>query len=523
MGLKSIFQEGMKERKRKRSLGKVSNEFKDKEKVHAVQLTVLGQKAWEAKADISAFADLQTTLGAAQNNLDDLRAQSEKLQTQKQENETAKKQESDRFTASQKEAAEKKRDVDRRLNEQKNAWQTLQKEVGQATSRLAAIAVERTRLNGRFADPALPEAEKSEASEKLAALAKEEDELKALVKEKEEPGKTLPLQIAPLQEESDTLQKQIESIRGEQKKMLAEMDKKISALGNNLSKNKEKIREGEAKQKLDFKILGERLAAAHQVDPNIAGEMAAVLTARTEMEGVQALIGGLERQKDGSQVSAYKKMMAIIIGAIALVVAIIVLLFILLAPGKKETSLSSLFEREGKAAKSMEELAQQMQKGMGGIKAESEKIQGQKIIIASQSALGSTLPVVGGWQPQPPRYRQGAFGDLETATLQAEYAAADGGSVHVQVTDAGTASALLAPLKMIFALNMRIDDQDVVQRVSTYNGIPVAERFDKKDKEATLGIIFKDRYLIELKTKAARGLELLKEFAAKLDFSKLQQ
>ena len=59
MGLKTIFQEGMKERKRRKSLSKVNNEFKEKEKVHAAQLTALGQKAWEAKTDISAFADLQ--------------------------------------------------------------------------------------------------------------------------------------------------------------------------------------------------------------------------------------------------------------------------------------------------------------------------------------------------------------------------------------------------------------------------------------------------------------------------------
>ena len=257
---------------------------------------------------------------------------------------------------------------------------------------------------------------------------------------------------------------------------------------------------------LTFKILGEKITGGQHVDPNIAKEVAAVLSARTEMEGVRALIGGLERQKDGLQVSAYKKMLAIVIGGIVLVVAIIVLLFMLLAPGKKEISFSSLLDREGKAAKSMEELAQQMQKGIGGIKAESEKIQGQKIVIASASVLQSMLPRVSGWQPQPPRYSQGAFGDLETASLQTEYNAADGSSVRVQVTDAGTASALLAPLKMIFALNMRIDDQDVVQRVATYNGIPVAERFDKKDKEATLGIIYKDRYLIEFKTKADNGL-----------------
>jgi hypothetical protein len=54
-----------------------------------------------------------------------------------------------------------------------------------------------------------------------------------------------------------------------------------------------------------------------------------VLNARAEMEGVQSLIGGLERQKDEAQVSAYRKMMAIIIAGIALAVTIIVVLILL--------------------------------------------------------------------------------------------------------------------------------------------------------------------------------------------------
>ncbi|MCJ7523766.1 MAG: hypothetical protein MUP71_00925 [Candidatus Aminicenantes bacterium] len=332
MSLKSIFQEGMKERKRKKSLGKISNEFKEKEKVHAGQLTALGQKAWEEKTDISAFADVQAALSSAQQNLDDLRTQAETIQKQKQDSETAKKQENDRFSANQKEMEEKKRDVDRQLNEHKNAWQTLQKEMGQATSRLAAIAAERIKLNGKTADAAIPETEKTEIAGQLADLAKEEEELKTRSKENEESGKPLQLQMASRQEESGKLQKQIESIRAEQKKMLAEMDKKIATLNNELSTNSEKTREADKKQKLDFKILGEKITGGQHVDPNIAKEVAAVLTARTEMEGVRALIGGLERQKDGLQVSAYKKMMAIVISGIALVAAIIVLLLILLAP-----------------------------------------------------------------------------------------------------------------------------------------------------------------------------------------------
>jgi hypothetical protein len=136
--------------------------------------------------------------------------------------------------------------------------------------------------------------------------------------------------------------------------------------------------------------------------------------------------------------------------------------------------------------------------------------------------LRSVLPAVGGWQLQNPVYSQGKFQQLETASLQAAYSTDDGRSVQVQITDAGAASALLAPLKLVFSLNIRVDDKDVTQRVSTYNGIPVAERFNKHDQEATFGIIYKDRYLIELKTGAEKGLELLREFAAKLDLSKLQ-
>ncbi|TFG74828.1 MAG: hypothetical protein E4H23_11500 [Chrysiogenales bacterium] len=332
MSLKSIFQEGMKERKRKKSLGKISNEFKEKEKVHAGRLTALGQKAWEEKTDISAFADVQAALSSAQQNLDDLRTQAEKILKQKQDSEAAKKQENDRFSANQKEMEEKKRDVDQKLNGQRNAWQALQKEMGQATSRLAAIATERTKLNGKTADAATSETEKTDLAKQLADLAKEEDELKSRIKEKEESGKPLQLQLVPLQEESAQLLKQMESLRAEQKKMLVEMDKKITALNNELSTNSEKTREAEKNQKLDFKILGERITGAQHADPNIAKEIAAVLTARTEMDGVRALIGGLERQKDGLQVSAYKKMMAIVISGIVLVAAIIVLLLILLAP-----------------------------------------------------------------------------------------------------------------------------------------------------------------------------------------------
>ncbi len=529
MSMKTLFQEGMKERKRKKSLGKVNTEFKEKGKTLTVQLTALGQKAWETKADLSAYPELQAALADTQKILDDLRAQAQQLQKQKQSDEAEKKRENERLNAAIREAEEKKRTVDSRLKAQREALQDAFKETQKAISRLSAIAAERSQLQNKGADPATSVDEKNEMDKGLERLAAEEAELKTANTARLTAEKPVAAQVAALQEDSAQAQKLLEGLRGELKKTMGDMEKRIASLSADLAKNGEKAKEAEGRQKLNLQVLGEKLSAAQGVRPDIAKEMAAVLNARTEMEGVQALIGGLERQKDEGQVSAYKKMLAILIGGIVLVVAIVIALILLLSPRKKATPLEGLLG-SGAAAQNLGELAQRMEKGLGSlgslgspgnIKAESEKIQGGKIHVSSEGILKSALPAVGGWQAQDPYYSKGAYNDLEIASLQADYSGSGGDAVRFQVTDTGTASALLAPLKMVFSMNIRVGDQDVMQQTSTVNGIPVVERIDKRDGEATFGIVYKDRYLIELKTKSARGLELLREFAAKLDLSGL--
>ena len=91
---------------------------------------------------------------------------------------------------------------------------------------------------------------------------------------REEAGKPLAAAVASLQEESDRLQKQLEGLRQEQKKVSAELDRQIAALNSDLAQNAEKTREAESRQKLHFKNLGEKLAAAQGVAPDIAREMA---------------------------------------------------------------------------------------------------------------------------------------------------------------------------------------------------------------------------------------------------------
>ncbi|MCX6555542.1 MAG: hypothetical protein NTZ12_11130 [Candidatus Aminicenantes bacterium] len=340
MGLKSIFQQGLKERERRKSLGKMSGELKDKEKDHAELLTALGQKAWESRVNITTFADICSALGETQGELDDLRARAEQLQKQRQDFAEKKKQEIGRLAAVLKEVEDKRRDADKRLDEQKNALQSGQKETQRAKSRLAAIADERIQLQNKSVITA--ETEKDEIANSLNLLAKEEEALQAGIGCHNEANKPLAELVAALQEESIQLQKRIDCLRQEQKQVTSDLDKKISALKNDLAKNGEKARETESRLNDNFRQLGGKLVAAECADPSLAKEMTAVLKARTKIDGVKALIGGLERQKDDEQVSAYKKMIAIIIGGIIVLAAIIAVLFLLLSPKKKEIPLAAV-------------------------------------------------------------------------------------------------------------------------------------------------------------------------------------
>lgn len=506
MSVKSIFREGMKERRRRKSLGQRGQELKQKEQALASRLTDLGQKAWEANADVSAFADLRSALGEAQHAIDDLRGQAEQLLRQQRESEDKRKLEVSRLAAAVKEADEGLQRVQRSLSEHKGTLQATQRESLRSRERLAAIARERGQLQGKAAGADAGDAEKNEIARGLALLEKEEASLQSGLDASEAAARPAAALVVSLQEQAEGAKKKLEVSRQEQKQVLGELDKTLAALKDGLARNAEKARAAETKRRELYRGLGGKLAAAPAADPALAGETAAVNAARTEMEGIQAMIGGLERQRDPSQVSAYKKMTAIVIGGTLLLLAIVTALVVLLAPKRRPAPLPG----QGDAARSLQQLAGQNQKGQGGA-----------IVIASERALRAALPVVPGWQPRDARYDRASHENLETAMLRADYAGPGGAAVHLQLTDAGTASALLAPLKMVISMGIRVDDAGVTQQTGTVGGLAVVERVDKKEGESTLGLVHRDRYLVELKTRSARGLPLLREFAAAMGLSRL--
>lgn len=362
MGVKEIFQEGMKERRRRKSLGARGQEFKEKEKLLAEKLTSLGQKAWEAQVGLSPFAELRSALEGVQRSIDDLRGQSEQLLRQQQESEEKRKRESSRLAAAMKEAEEGLQGVQRSLQEQKGTLQSAQRESQRSRDRLAAIARERSQLQGKAAGADAGEAEKSEIAKGLALLENEEASLKTGLDASEAAARPSAALVASLQEQAEMAKKKMEALRQEQKQVLSGLDKALAALKDNLVQNGEKTREAETKRRQSYRALGEKLAGAKSDDPALTAEMAAAGAARSEMDGVQAMIGGLERQKDDAQVRAYKKMMALIIGGLTLLAALAVILFLLLSPKKPAPASTGFEPGQAEALQQIMKMAEKAQK-----------------------------------------------------------------------------------------------------------------------------------------------------------------
>jgi len=85
MGLKTIFQEGLKEKRRRKSMRSGNNQLKDKRGLYVGLLTALGQKAWESHVAIDAFGELKTALSETKTVLDQMQARSAELGRQKQQ------------------------------------------------------------------------------------------------------------------------------------------------------------------------------------------------------------------------------------------------------------------------------------------------------------------------------------------------------------------------------------------------------------------------------------------------------
>ncbi|MGE5343815.1 MAG: hypothetical protein ACM3SY_20285 [Candidatus Omnitrophota bacterium] len=338
MGIKQIFHDGMKELKRRGEVHREKRDFKEKERVLDEQMTRLGQKTWELKIDISGYGNLAGALAAIQQKEETLKAQMTDLTHQMQVDEDKKKERNTYLDSERELVEEKKKGVDHRLNEEKGALKTSQKEAEHAARRLAQIPKDREEANHRIVDPKVPESEKMILRQKLDNLLKEEDDLTFTYDQKTKETTAISQKIIPIQEESDLLQKQIDTNKADQHREISALDQHISDIRKEIEACSQKLRELDNDKRTHFQQLGQQIAANPlPPTPNLAAEAAAVHATQKDIADLHLRLAHLEQEKNDVGERAFRNMVLLIVVGVLSLIAIIVVLVLLLSPKPQRT------------------------------------------------------------------------------------------------------------------------------------------------------------------------------------------
>ncbi len=535
MDLKTIFSQGKKEWRRRRSISQDNSNLKSVQGQLVDQMTVLGRKAWEEKVDINAFPEIKTLLETNQGQLDDLKSKAEDCQKRKEAGEQEKKSKNEEFVKERRGVEEKKKEADSKLNSEKEILKNLQKNLSQAESRSDQIAKERNQLQDKIANANTTVEQRTEHENKLKELAAEEAGLLDSRREQSASIKTQEGKIQPLQAESDALQKQVEEILKRQKETVSAIDQKLGEIRKELDAHQAKTKELEKSQTESHRMLGEKLAAGGSVPAGLDSELVAVRECEQKIETIKIKLADLDSQQSEEGSSAYRRMLTIIVGGTLLVIALIVAAVILLSPKNKprniveELSRGNLTEAIGgmmaqATSESPEEIKksiEKMQEGVNAIREASEQKIGKGEAVASEKELTAVLSPVPDWEMTPCDYSSMNFSGIDTASLRTTYQDNSGRTVQVEITDTHSVSVLLAPSQALLMSGMVVDDEQIYQKSGKLGDHPMIESLDKQDHTARITLIVKERYLVNLETTAENGIELLKTFAGRMNLDQL--
>lgn len=558
MNIKEIFQEGIKDSKRRWTLYKKKRLLDQKEKLYSKQLTLLGKKAWESQIDLTAYGNLKDIISTTQKQHEELKNQLEELEKQKQETENKRKQENDTFESRKKEAEDKKKEVDFQLDKEKKVVKDAQRESDNAKNRLSHIAKEKEQLKQKAADEDTSNIERTEIQKNLDAFVIEKEELDKKIKEAENTIKNTNEKITPIAEESEKWQKKINDIRAEQKEVIEKLDQSLAETRGRINECNNKLRELNNEQDVYFEQLGEKLAGAGVGDEAVSEEFADVRSTEKDMADIKIKIDKLDQAETSASRRAFYTMISLIFASIIVIILVIILLSAMFGPGdeakdtgSKSTSPQSVSEapknlppqvaetiekykqqiaRTSKqdkdetvdTPKTMEEAMEKMKAVTGEMKKQSEQIQGKEIVVSDKAALMAALPTINGWARQEPKYEKGSFAQLETSHLHTIYIGPDSQKIEVNITDTASASVALQTWRIILQMNLNREDERGYQKITTVNNIPVIEKYEKKSREVSLGFIVKDRYMVELESQGKDNMVLLKNLVPQLHLSNLQ-
>jgi hypothetical protein len=214
---------GFREVERKFSRFSLRQKMGQQSTQRTVALAALGQRAWEERVDLSAFAELRDRLTALDTRAGEISQTAGKLESGKSALEQERRSALDAFAARRREVEDKKKPVDAALRAGRARRTECEQVIAQAEARLAKIPGELAALEK---EPA--------GQERRSSLASEQKDLEAKLAPArvELPG--LSAEESRLAGESQQYTGQIAAIDAEQKAALARIDAELSRVQSEL-------------------------------------------------------------------------------------------------------------------------------------------------------------------------------------------------------------------------------------------------------------------------------------------------
>ena len=256
----------------------------------AAALAALGERAWEEKIDLAAFAGLRDQISGLDARAGELSRTSSDLENQKAGLEQERRAALEKFAARRRAVEERKSPVDAALRAVRSKKAACEQRIGQAQSRLATIAGRLPALDREIAT-----LETSAAPDNAARLPAAREERSRLAAEQEALGgrltgdrEELPADEAEegrLAPESSKLAQEIAAIDAEQKGAVGGIDSSLARVRSE-ARNAEQLSSSVQKERAaGFGSLGEALYDAGVRDPAIAepvGRVDTIDRARSE-------------------------------------------------------------------------------------------------------------------------------------------------------------------------------------------------------------------------------------------------
>jgi hypothetical protein len=543
----------MREFKRRTALLKKKRLLRQKEKIYSQQLISLGKKAWESHIDITAYGNLQDIIATTQAQYGEQKKLIDALEIKKQETENQRKQENDSFESRRKQIEEKKKEVDFRLDKEKKVLRDAQRDSNSSQNRLNYIAREKEQLRRKAADEDTSDIERAEIQKKLDAFVLEKEELNKKIVQTEDTIKNSNDKIMPIEEESGKLQKEIDEIRSQQKEVMRAMDESLSEIREKINAYNSKLNELSKEQEGYFEQLGEKLAAGGVGDDSVSEEFTDVRATENDMQVIKNKIEKLDRSETAGSRKAFWTLIGLVAASVIIIITVIILLSSMFGPGdnvenkltappmesevqkslpphlaesiekyRQKVATSKEKNETGDPVMTIDDAMKKMNTVTGEMKKQSEQIQGTEIVVSDKAALTAALPTINGWTMTEPDYRKGSFAQLETSSINTTYTTPDSQKIEVNITDTATASVALQTWRIIVQMNLTRDDDRGYQKITSISKMPIIERYKKKSQKISLGFIFRDRYMIELKSKGRDIVPILKDLIPQFHLSKLQ-